>query len=264
LYNSETCGYSSINIARSALSLVIIIPGSTFGEHPDVCKYLKGIKNLKPPKVKYDLIWDPDVVLATLKKMAPAHEISLYELTIKTIMLIMLATGRRPQIILALNLEFMKRSKGHIRFGINPKDLKEGRFNVKGDIITFGHFPDDRALCVYTYLSTYLDRTENIRKEGTSSVFVTCSEPHDTPHMDTVKHWIKESLTRSGIDTSVYGAGSTRAAATSKAKKAGCSIKTILASAGWKRSSTFGRFYNKKFIKLRKDTLAHKVLSVKK
>jgi hypothetical protein len=225
---------------------------------------MKGIKRLKPSKVKYDSVWDPDIVLKTLMTLVPAHEISMYDLTVKTVMLFLLCTGRRPQTIPALNIDVMKRSKGHLRFGIDPADLKEGRFNTKGSVITLGHFSENRAICIYTYLATYLDRTEKLRPKDVKSVFITCAAPYVTPSMDTVKHWVKHVLDISGIDLDIFGAGSTRAAATSKASKSGCALKTILNSAGWKRSSTFRKYYNKDFVQPRAETMANKILTIKK
>ena len=52
-------GYSAINTARSALSTVIVMPdGSKFGEHPVVCRFLKGVFELRPSLPKYTEIWD--------------------------------------------------------------------------------------------------------------------------------------------------------------------------------------------------------------
>ena len=53
LFNSGL-GYSAINTARSALSAVMkIIDNVSFGEHPLVCWFIKGIFQLKPALPKY-------------------------------------------------------------------------------------------------------------------------------------------------------------------------------------------------------------------
>ena len=58
LYEEEL-GYSAINTARSALSSVIIPNGGIlFGRDPQVCRFLKGIFELKPCLPKYPEIWD--------------------------------------------------------------------------------------------------------------------------------------------------------------------------------------------------------------
>jgi hypothetical protein len=47
-------GYSTLNTARSALSAVLCLPtGGTFGNHPDVLLYMKGVFNIRPTKPRY-------------------------------------------------------------------------------------------------------------------------------------------------------------------------------------------------------------------
>ena len=55
-------------------------------------------------------------------------------------------------------------------------------------------------------------------------------------------------MTRSGIDTNVYGSYSTRGVSTSKAKQKMVPIAEILQKDGWSRQKTFAKFY--KFMKV--------------
>jgi hypothetical protein len=73
-------GYSTMNSARSALSSVILLKEGTFGAHPDVKLFLKGIFNLRPTQSKYISTWDPAVVLTLLEQWFPASDISLEKL----------------------------------------------------------------------------------------------------------------------------------------------------------------------------------------
>ena len=50
-------------------------------------------------------------------------------------------------------------------------------------------------------------------------------------------------MEKAGIDTSSFGAHSTRGAATSAAKSLGLSISDIMSAANWSRESTFKKFY---------------------
>jgi hypothetical protein len=259
LYDTDKCAYSSINSARSALSLVIKCEFGTFGEHQDVTIFMRGIKNLKPPKIKYAIIWDPDVVLEFLKKFRSK---TLYEQTIKLVMLILLASGRRPQIIPALNVFDMEISATHFKFMLRPKDLKEGRFKSKFDVISLEIFKDDPKICVYTYLIKYLEVTKDIRG-ATKSLFITCTEPHITPTPSTVRRWILDVMSRAGIDTSEFSAGSTRAASMSKADRLGISIDQIMNAGGWKRQSTFSKFYKKPLTNDPNVALTTKLLKIK-
>ncbi len=52
-------------------------------------------------------------------------------------------------------------------------------------------------------------------------------------------------LKEAGVNTKLYPAHSTRAAATSGASESGVSLAEIMKTAGWKRESTFQKFYQK-------------------
>jgi hypothetical protein len=62
--------YSSVNTSRSMLSSTLDpIDGYKIGEHPTVVQLLKGCFNRKPPKARYNSLWDPDVVLNYLNSL---------------------------------------------------------------------------------------------------------------------------------------------------------------------------------------------------
>ena len=57
-----------VNTARSALSSIVTLnDGSKFGEHPLVCRCVKGIYELRAALPKYTQIWDVNIVLHFLK-----------------------------------------------------------------------------------------------------------------------------------------------------------------------------------------------------
>ena len=69
-------------------------------------------------------------------------------------------------------------------------------------------------------------------------------------------------LCAAGIDVNIFSAGSTRAAAGSKADRKGVSMDTILKKGGWSQASTFGRFYNKQVRMNDIDNFSDAVLSL--
>ena len=77
---------------------------------------------------------------------------------------------------------------------------------------------------------------------------MTTKKPLHAATLNTLSRWVKSVLGLAGIDISRFGPGSVRAAATSTAKAAGAPIDAIMASAGWSRSTTFSRFYDKPLI----------------
>ena len=107
LYGKEL-SYNALNTARSALSTVIFPPeGGTFGDHPLVTKFLKGVFDMRPSLPRYQEIWDVSIVLRYLKFLSPLNKLSLKELSLKLTMLIALMSGQRCQTIHALNISQM-------------------------------------------------------------------------------------------------------------------------------------------------------------
>jgi hypothetical protein len=88
-------GYSAINTARSALSAVITLGShQTFGEHPLVTRFLKGVFELKPSLPRYSVVWDMGIVLKHLQAMAPMEDLTLAMLTKKLTTLLALLTAQ--------------------------------------------------------------------------------------------------------------------------------------------------------------------------
>ena len=103
LYDSGA-QYRTINLHRSALSSTLRpIEGFCVGQHPLVCRLLKGAYNMRPPRPKLCPSWSIKRVLDTLKEWSPASSLSLRCLTYKTCMLIALASSKRPSSLTLLS-----------------------------------------------------------------------------------------------------------------------------------------------------------------
>ena len=76
-------------------------------------------------------------------------------------------------------------------------------------------------------------------------LLVSYQKPHRLVSKNPVSRWLKHKLKLAGIDTSTFGAHSSRAASTSAAKAQKLSITTIMDSAGWSSENTFVKYYNK-------------------
>ena len=183
-------------------------------------RFLKAVNQIKPVTPRYVETWDPDSVLNLFLSWAPAKKLSLEILTMKTVVLLLLVSGKRPQIIRNLDIGNMKVTDNHYTFYLNQSDLKEGRLNYKPEPLRFHKYPANKKLCIFNYLTEYLSRTNGIRKEE-KSLFITLTAPHGRPSQCTVSRWIKTVLKEAGIDTALFSAGSTRSASTSKAERGG-------------------------------------------
>ena len=104
---------------------------------------------------------------------------------------------------------------------------------------------EDSRLCAVTYFKEYVKRTKLFR--NTDKLFISYVKPHKDVSRDTVSRWIKTTLSKAGINTDIFKAHSTRAAATS-ASQCDVDINSISKTAGWSRATTFAKFYNKPII----------------
>ena len=95
-----------------------------------------------------------------------------------------------------------------------------------------------------TCLKQYVKLTEPIRA-GHDPLWLSYNKPFKPVHRDTVSRWIKNVLEKAGVNTKVFSAHSTRAAAASAARSNNVPINTIMEAAGWSRESTFKKFYDK-------------------
>ena len=154
LYNTGL-GYSAINTARSAISSILLSTGAvSFGSHPFVVRFLRGVYNSRPSLPRYTEIWDVRIVLDKLREMSPASTLALKELTYKLVMLIALVSAQRGQTIHLLNIKNMTKTESSYSFTITEltKTKKPGH---KADIITLMAFTPDIRLCVYHCLEEY-------------------------------------------------------------------------------------------------------------
>lgn len=105
-------------------------------------------------------------------------------------------------------------------------------------------FKNNKQLCVASTLKSYLSKTEILRNRLTNNLFTTCKKPYKNASSQTLSRWVNYILHKSGVDTRIFTAHSTRHAATSAAARKGVSIDVIRRSAGWsEKSGTFARFY---------------------
>ena len=101
----------------------------------------------------------------------------------------------------------------------------------------FPSLPNNPALCPVSTLQEYIDWTKQFRecKDGVDkdSMFITATGGHNPATSATITRWIKATLTKVGIDTSILKAHLVRGATTMAAAMAGISIPEILEAGDW-------------------------------
>ncbi len=236
-------GYSAINTARSALSIILPNFGlESVGNHRLVKRLLRGVFLQRPALPKYLVTWDVSRVLKYLKTLEPIATISLKLLTMKLTMLIALLSGQRIQTIHLIdigNIEF-RESVVIIRITDLVKQTRPG-FHI-GEI-SLPKFTVDSTICVYTVLKMYLRRTDKLRTNHTK-LLISYIAPYTRVTRASIGRWIKVVLKLAGIDTKKISPHSVRSASVSK-NSGKIPLTTILRTAGWSRDCVFRKYYDK-------------------
>ena len=98
-------------------------------------------------------------------------------------------------------------------------------------------------LCIVEVLREYLARTQDLRKDR-DQLLLSYQKPHHPITKDILARWLRDILNKSGVDTELFSAHSTRSASTSAAARCGLPVD-VMKAAGWSAVSTFTRFYKK-------------------
>ena len=82
-------------------------------------------------------------------------------------------------------------------------------------------------------------------KRQHTQLLISYKDPHKPIATGTVARWIKEGLGKSGIDTTVFAAHSTRSASASLVQSKGLDVTETAKAASWTNCRTFAKFYEK-------------------
>lgn len=232
--------YRAINIFRSAISAEHPqVDGKLVGEHPLVCKVVRGIRLVNSPKPKYSTLWDVNVV--TFLRTWPANEgLSSKQLSAKRTVLLCLVSCRRVSDVRALDLAGRVFTPAGVSFTISRRTKTHSR------CISYPAFPHHGKLCVVQCLKCYEDCTREIRNDVAGQLLISLQRPFRPVTASTLARWVTW-LRLAGIDT-MFGAHSVRGAVASKAFYTGSRLQDIMTAAGWSSDSTFKTFYHKPIV----------------
>ena len=195
-------GYSGLNTARSALSSVIILPDNIpFGTHPLVCRFIKGVFEMRPSLPRYKEIWDVNTVLKYIKTLHPPKDLTLKDLTLKLTMLLALVSAQRCQTLQALSIENMVLTNEKCDFHFTNL-LKTSRPGRHLSPLVVKSFTPDAGICVVTVLRAYFQRTKTFRGKC-HQLLISYQKPYKGVTIDTISRWLKLVLKLAGIDTAI-------------------------------------------------------------
>nr|CAH7726456.1 unnamed protein product [Callosobruchus chinensis] len=205
--------YGTLNSYRSAIAQLL---GPSMSEDILIRRFFKGVFHLRPNLPKYKNTWDPLIVLNYLKTL-DNENISLEQISYKLAMLLALVSAQRVQTLSLIELKDIKSSSQGVQIFVSSR-IKTSGPNREQPIIALPFYEADRAIC----------------------------KPHHNASSQTISRWIRNVLSKAGIDPNKYTSHSTRHASTSLADRKGISVDVIRAAAGWsQQSKTFAIFYKR-------------------
>ena len=106
-------------------------------------------------------------------------------------------------------------------------------------------FTDSPAICPVWSLMDYMAQTDTLQDANAHSIFVGHTKPHKSVCAQTLAHWIKDLMSRAGVDTSVLKQHSVYSASASWHGTAkAMSAKQICMAAQWSGlTTTYEKFY---------------------
>ena len=143
-------------------------------------------------------------------------------------MLLILLSGQRCQTIPPLSILNM----------LQTDHNKPGKHWGRQEFIAY---PEDKRLCVVTCLKQDLKLTDPLRKDS-EQLLLSYQKPHKPGSSETIGRWLKSVMNKTGIDSNIFSAHSTRSAATSAAKSLNISIQTIMDAAAGQMKVRSKRF----------------------
>ncbi len=253
--------------------------GQSIGRDPMVVSFLKGARRLHPPRPPSVPPWDLEVVLRALSQppFEPLSSVGLKELSLKTALLLALASAKRIGDLLAFSVDSdcIRFGPGDCsvtlrpRMGYVPKSLSTP-FKIQtvslsalsSESAASSEADAQTSVCPVRALRIYIDRSASFRQSNQLFVCYGGCARGRAVSKQRLSHWIVDAITAAytnqGLECPLHIRGhSTRAMASSWAWSRGMSIQDICVAAGWSSENTFARFY-----RLDVQSFASQVLSV--
>ena len=146
-------------------------------------------------------------VLSWIKDQGENKDLSLKELSGKLALLMALVSANRTSELQALDLRFKYFSPEGVLFKLASltKKRKAGALLKECFFASFG------CLCVVQCLHAYKQATKNyrnIRGDILAPLFLSYIKSHNPVISQRIAHWIKDTLTKAGVDTNTFKAHS--------------------------------------------------------
>lgn len=124
-------------------------------------RFCKGASVLKPPRPRYDYIWDPDPVVSKLGLLFPHEDLPLETISKKLVLLLALGSGQRCQTLAAIRTSQISTNGDKIIIKV-PDRIKTSAPGRSQPLLSFPRFNERKNLCIASLLEHYTQRTENL------------------------------------------------------------------------------------------------------
>ncbi|KAJ8911756.1 hypothetical protein NQ315_008808 [Exocentrus adspersus] len=168
--------FATLNSHKSALSLIL---NTSSSDEALLKRFLKGAFRTKPSFPRYDVTWDPMIVLDYIKQWHPLESLSLEKLVKKLVMLLVLATGHRIQTLSKLKIENIVNMESGVEIPITDL-LKTSRYDREQPVIKLKYFDERPDLCVAKTYKQNVVMTSHDNNNNKSRYLVTRHQK--TPH----------------------------------------------------------------------------------
>ena len=155
--------------------------GISFGKHPLVQRFMKGIFNLRPAVPRQFAVWDPDIVLDYLSTLE--YDLPLKDLSEKLVILSCILYWTRTLNCEALNIKDMLLEKGKCTFFIK-RPIKTTKPGFHQSPIVFSEYPSNRKICIVTTITHYSEITKDLRV--TDQLIISYKKPHKAVTTSTI------------------------------------------------------------------------------
>ena len=268
LFEDKNLQPSTIDGYRSAIADKLGSTTVNISKDENLTRLLESFHRDRPKGRRGIPSWNLSLVLHQLTKapFEPLRDASLKHLTLKTVFLLALGSGKRRSEIHAWQHKNIRHQTDWSKVSLYPSPsflsknqlAREGPESVAPVVIPAlaptldRSLKSDRSLCPVRALRYYLDRTSDTR-QGKDLVFVSFKKGFDKDISPaTISSWIKQTVILC-YELSDHHAHTLhqvkvhdiRAFAASKAFQSGVSLEQILSACHWKSHNTFTQFYLK-------------------
>ena len=250
---------------------------TSFGSHPAVTQWLKGLLQSKGISRSIVPAWDLDIVLSALKAFPFEPAVSDKYTTWKTVLLVAVASARRAGELHALRMDqpYIRWSATDVTLFPDVTFLPKVNtpFHASQPIclpaLHDEKDPDLRLLCVRRALKRYVNSSAAYRKPDAQQLFVCYGGKTrgDPVSKSRISSWLVELITwvytHQGLPVPQGIKGhQTRKQSTSIADLAGVDPQQICAAATWASRCTFAKHYRLNLAAKAKSNFGRTVLQV--